>query len=180
MKPRHRARARVISRETWHRASVHVLMFLATLFVAMLAWHSARAEETMILTLEQADGAVAPVSYTMDQLDAMPQAEITTKTPWYDEAHTFSGPRLTDVLAAAKMSGETITATALNDYAADLPVADAAAYNVILATRLDGAPMPLRDKGPIFIIYPYDTSAALQHDVYYTRSVWQLQRLTLK
>jgi hypothetical protein len=80
----------------------------------------------------------------------------------------------------SKMSGETATATALNDYAVDVPVADADAFGIILATRLDGELMPVRDKGPIFIVYPYDSDQKLQHDIYYTRSVWQLERLILK
>ena len=140
----------------------------------------ARTRIVPVLTIERADNTVAPVTFTMAQLDALPQATITTNTPWYDGPRSFAGPRLTDVLAASKITGETATATALNDYAVDVPLADADAFGIILATRLDGELMPVRDKGPIFIVYPYDSDQKLQHDIYYTRSVWQLERLILK
>jgi hypothetical protein len=165
-----------------HQATflARAFIFLMMLAVLLLAGGIARADEEVILTIERADNTVAPVTFTMAQLDAMPQATITTNTPWYDGPRSFTGPRLTDVLAVSKMSGETATATALNDYAVDVPVADADAFGIILATRLDGELMPVRDKGPIFIVYPYDSDQKLQHDIYYTRSVWQLERLILK
>ena len=40
--------------------------------------------------------------------------------------------------------------------------------------------MPVRDKGPFFIIYPYDSSAALRTEQYYARSAWQVASLTVR
>ncbi|MCC2664519.1 MAG: oxidoreductase, partial [Geminicoccaceae bacterium] len=45
-------------------------------------------------------------------------------------------------------------------------------YPVILALKRDGAYMPVRDKGPLFIVYPYDSSPELKHQNYYSRSAW--------
>ncbi len=141
---------------------------------------AAFAQEEVVLTVDGAIGKGQSVTFTMAQLDAMPQTDIKTKTPWHDGAHTFSGPKLRLVLDTVSATGTTITAHALNDYAADLPAEDADKYGVILATRMDGELLPVRDKGPIFVIYPYDSDPVLQHDVYYTRSVWQVDKLTLK
>lgn len=138
------------------------------------------AQEAPVLTV---DGAIAKgpsISFTQADLDALPQSDIATKTPWHDGAPTFSGPKLRVVLDAVGATGKMITAHALNDYSADLPVQDADSFGVILATRMNGELLPIRDKGPIFIIYPYDSDPTLQHDVYYTRSVWQVDKLTLK
>ena len=40
--------------------------------------------------------------------------------------------------------------------------------------------MPVRDKGPFFVIYPYDSKPELKSQVYYARSVWQVKRLEVQ
>ena len=70
--------------------------------------------------------------------------------------------------------------TALNDYATDIPLEDFKSQPVILATKRDGNYMPVRDKGPLFIVYNYDSNAELQHQRFYSRSVWQVARMVVK
>ncbi|OZA14153.1 MAG: hypothetical protein B7Y02_04980, partial [Rhodobacterales bacterium 17-64-5] len=50
----------------------------------------------------------------------------------------------------------------------------------ILAYEMDGAPMNVRDKGPIWVIYPYDDDSAWRTGTTYARSVWQLDRIDAK
>jgi hypothetical protein len=50
----------------------------------------------------------------------------------------------------------------------------------MLALKRDGQYMPVSDKGPIFIIYPFDSDAALKAQVYYKRSAWQVARIEVK
>ncbi|WP_374378445.1 molybdopterin-dependent oxidoreductase [Dongia sp.] len=152
----------------------------AALSVAILLSGTAAAQDDVILTIEGAISKGSSVTFTLAQLDALAQTDIKTKTPWHDGVRTFTGPSLRLVLDAVGATGANITAHALNDYSADLPVEDADKFGVILATRMDGELLSIRDKGPIFVIYPYDSDPVLQHDVYYTRSVWQVDKLTLK
>ena len=56
-------------------------------------------------------------------------------------------------------------------------VADFREHAVILATRHDGALMPVRDKGPIWVLYPMDKEPALRTETIYTRSVWQVKSI---
>jgi hypothetical protein len=35
----------------------------------------------------------------------------------------------------------------------------------------------VREKGPLFMIYPFDSDAALRNPLYYSRSVWQLKTI---
>jgi len=156
------------------------LISALVLALSLFASGGAHAQEDPVLTVDGAIGKGPSVTFTMAQLDALAQSEIKTKTPWHDGAHVFTGPKLRLVLDTVAATGTNITAHALNDYAADLPVEDADKYGVILATRMDGELLSIRDKGPIFIIYPYDSDPILQHDVFYTRSVWQIDKLTLK
>jgi hypothetical protein len=67
----------------------------------------------------------------------------------------------------------------LNDYFVIVPAADARTWPVIVATRRDGAPMSIRDKGPLWLIYPMDTVASLRTEAIYARSAWQLARITV-
>ena len=111
-------------------------------------------------------------------LDRFPVHQVTTETPWYDGATTFEGPLLRDVLAAAGADGATmLVVKALNDYSARVPVKDAQLYGVVLARKADGHPMTIRDKGPLFLIYPFDEHPELKSDKFYHRSVWQIHRI---
>jgi hypothetical protein len=118
--------------------------------------------------------------FDMAMLQALPQHSFTTQTPWYAEPVKFTGPLLRDVLAAAGAKGEGITAIALNDYRTEIPFSDAFKYDLIVATLMNDQPMPVREKGPLFLVYPFDSKAELQAATFYNRSAWQLRALQIK
>ena len=118
--------------------------------------------------------------FDMPMLQALPQHSFTTQTPWYAEPVKFSGPLLRDVLAAAGSKGENITAIALNDYRTEIPFSDAVKYDLIVAILMNDQPMPVREKGPLFLVYPFDSKAELQAATFYNRSAWQLRALQIK
>ncbi len=115
--------------------------------------------------------------FDSDMLDRLPQHEFTTSTPWYSEPRTFRGPLLRDLLSLLNASGTRLYITALNEYRAQLPVSDTAKYDVILACRINGHPLRVRDRGPTFIVYPFDQDPDLKSETYYNRSVWQVKRI---
>ncbi|PHV03788.1 hypothetical protein CSQ88_00785 [Iodobacter sp. BJB302] len=119
-------------------------------------------------------------AFTMDMLTKLPQHSFVSKTPWYEKPVKFTGPLLRDVLAAAGAKGAQISALALDDYRVEIPFQDAIKYPIIIARLLDDKPMPVRDKGPLFIVYPFDQYKELHQDVYYTRSVWQLSKMIVQ
>ena len=41
----------------------------------------------------------------------------------------------------------------------------------------NGEPMSIRDKGPLWIIYPFDDNPDYQTEVIYSRSIWQLDQI---
>lgn len=124
------------------------------------------------------DGAVAKLDMTM--IEALPQQTFTTRTPWYDKPVTFTGPLLADVMAAVGAKGSALAATAINDYTITIPMGDVNARKVIMARLIDGKPIPVREKGPLFVVYPFDTDAELRTSVYYERSIWQLKAIEVK
>lgn len=109
-------------------------------------------------------------------LDALPGREGAMETPWTKGVVTFKGPLLRAVLEAAGANGTNLKVRALNDYAADVPVADAK-LETILATQMDGKPMSIRDKGPMMLVYPFDLDQSLFNEKYFSRSVWQIKEI---
>ncbi len=119
----------------------------------------------------------AEFSFTRADLLAMPQVEYRTSTIWTDTVHAFTGVPLSELLKVAGISEGTLLLSASNDYAVELPVSTVAPDAPIIAMNIDGVPMNLRDKGPLWVVYPYDRSTEFQTEVIYTRSVWQLVRI---
>jgi hypothetical protein len=139
-----------------------------------------RPKGRVVLTVSGRIGirnAEKTAEFDMDMLAALPQHTFSTKSPWYPEAHKFTGPLLRDVLAAVDAQGKNLRAVALNDYKVSLPVGDALKFNLVLARLMDDKPMPVRDKGPLFIIYPFDADETLRNERYYSRSAWQLKAI---
>jgi len=119
-------------------------------------------------------------TFDMAMLEKLPQRTFTVQTPWYPTPVTFTGPLLRDILAAAGAKGSKIVAEALNDYKTDIPLNDAMRFDVIVARLMNEKPMPVREKGPLFIVYPFDSSPELRAEIYYNRSAWQLKSLTVR
>lgn len=118
--------------------------------------------------------------FDMAMLERLPQQRIVTETPWYSKPRSFAGPLLRDVLAAAGAAGgERARLVALNDYRIEIPLADAHAHDVIVARLLDERPMSVREKGPLFVMYPFDREPQLRSSQYYSRCVWQLKAIEL-
>jgi hypothetical protein len=73
----------------------------------------------------------------------------------------------------------TIKATAINEYEVDIPVSDVVENGPVVAYSNNGQPMLRREKGPLWIVYPYDSDRAYQTKTIYNRSIWQLDRLEI-
>lgn len=144
---------------------------------------AAVAAERPLLTIT---GKISPPgggdSVRLDRaaLEALGTASFVTKTPWYPEPVTFEGVPMARLMAAVGAFGDLVVATALNDYVTEIPVSDFSTYNVLLALKRDGEYMPPRDKGPLFIVYPFDSNADLRHQRFYSRSAWQLARIVVR
>lgn len=114
--------------------------------------------------------------FDMAMLEKLKGRKGEMETPWTEGRVTFEGPLLREVLAAVGATGTSLKVRALNDYAADVPAEDAK-LDTILATKLDGKLMSVRDKGPLMLVYPFDLDADLYNEKYFSRSVWQIKEI---
>jgi hypothetical protein len=113
-------------------------------------------------------------------LDRLPQTTLTSFTDWTSGEQSFTGVLLEDLLERLGADGSSITARALNDFAAQIPWADLGQHRVLLALTRNGADMPVRDKGPIWIIYRNERPPSATPFAHNDKMVWQLTRLDVQ
>ncbi|KZY48265.1 oxidoreductase [Roseovarius sp. HI0049] len=118
-------------------------------------------------------------AFDMDMLKAMPATTFETTTVWTEGKSTFAGVVLAEILDRLGATGGTVVASAINDYSIEIPVESITPSAPVVAYELDGASMSRRQKGPLWIVYPYDSDAAFRTEVIYARSIWQLDRLEI-
>jgi hypothetical protein len=126
-----------------------------------------------IANSNDAEGA----QFDLAMIEALPQRQTRATTPWFEGPQQFTGPLLSDLMAAVGASGSALRIVAVNDYAATMPWEDLREVPVILAVRHNGQTMSVRGKGPLFVIYPFDEYPHLRDEVYFSRSVWQVVRI---
>ena len=102
--------------------------------------------------------------FDYEMLAALGMHEVETHTPWTEGVSRFTGPLGRDLLDAVGAQGELLKVKALNEFVADVPVADLRSHDVILAVKRDGERMPVRDFGPIFVLYPFDQNPKLLNE----------------
>lgn len=148
---------------------------------AALADHFTVPKGKVILTVTgqiTQHNADSVLKLDIDQLSALPQHIFTTSTVWTTGKSTFTGVLLKDLIAAVGAGGSVITLSALNDYQVTLPAAEVADDGPMLAYMQDGKPMKVRDKGPIWLVYPYDDNPDYRMELIYSRSIWQLVEIS--
>ncbi len=110
--------------------------------------------------------------FDRELLESLGVTKLTTRTPWHGEGTVFSGVPAQALMRGVGATGATAIAKAANDYKVRIPLADFTAYDVLLATRINGETLTLRTKGPIWLIYPAGTD--LSKPVRQERMIWQL------
>jgi hypothetical protein len=118
--------------------------------------------------------------FDMAMLEALPGRTAKVSTPWAEGVNSFQGPLTRAVLEAVGAQGTKLKVTALNDYSAEVPAEDFIKFDVILALKKNDAYLPVRNQGPIFVIYPFDTNPSLYNEVYFGRSVWQVKSIEVQ
>lgn len=118
-------------------------------------------------------------SFTRSALAAMSQIRISTNVEGWPGKIELEGPRLVDALAAAGVATDaTIVATALDGYNVELTPEARGAHDWILAIDVNGAPLSIGGRGPVWLIHGTDGKAVSQ-EVEATW-VWALYLLEVK
>ncbi|AKS47160.1 hypothetical protein SAMN05444287_3203 [Octadecabacter temperatus] len=152
-----------------------ILFLVFTTFFAS----SAASQDVLALQVTPSETSSDIIEFSLEELDAFEQVEFTTTTIWTDGETQFSGVSLRALLENIDASGTTIEMVALNDYSVTMPISDLEDSAPIIATRMDGSIMSVRDKGPFWVVFPYDSDPKYSTEVTFARSIWQLNRLNV-
>lgn len=127
----------------------------------------------------EGEGSEPMAVFTKTDLEQMPLSTIRTETIWTEGVQEFAGVSLLHLVNVLGISSGLLEASAANEYLIDIPVSDAVINGPIIAYQRNGVPMSVRDKGPLWVIYPYDSDPKYKSEEVYARSVWQLTHMTV-
>lgn len=122
------------------------------------------------------------VALDLATIEGLGSGTIGTTTDWWHEGpQTFSGVPLLTVLDAVGATGDTITATAMDEYAVTMSRADLEKHGALLATGVNGKALTEESFGPLWLVFPYDAMAdPAERKAYTDRSVWSVVRIAVE
>ncbi len=138
---------------------------------------AALAVELDLRWLDAKGAVTAERVLSMPDIDALAQAKIDTSTPWTSGLQHFRGPAISTLAALGPGKVVSATVIAINDYAVTLPSAAWEKYGTVLASRLNGETMRVRDKGPFWVMFPIDSDPQLAEQHYQSLMVWQVKQI---
>ncbi|MDO8887623.1 MAG: molybdopterin-dependent oxidoreductase [Hydrogenophaga sp.] len=100
--------------------------------------------------------------FDFEALRALPAVTIRPTLEYDAKVHTLRGPLLSQVVEAtgARMDNtHKLVLRAIDGYTVSLGLAQARRYRFIIATHLDGHPMPLGGLGPLWAVFDTDRHA---------------------
>lgn len=146
------------------------------IFVVVLFSSNAFAHDEVLLTLEDTSGT--QITFTREDLAALPQTEFTTSTPWTTKPHHYQGPQLRLLMEKLPQPVQSIRVFAVNGYASEISAAELQKYPYVLTMQQDGKNLTLRNKGPLWILLPFDEQPGLSaNQTILNQSVWQVDKI---
>lgn len=98
---------------------------------------------------------------TLSDLRALPQVSITARAEEWPKPIAARGPRLADVMAQAGMpANASINLVALDGYFITLDPEARQSQDWILAIEMDGRPLDIGRRGPVWLLYDTGSNAA--------------------
>ena len=132
-----------------------------------------------ILTVDGKTANGRTFNFTRDDLLKLGATRVSTHTPWHDGVVDFDGVPARDLMTFVGATGQEAAIFALDGYQVEVPLEDFRQYDAIFAYAMNGKPLTVEEKGPLFLVYPYNSKPQLATETYYARSIWQIDRLTI-
>jgi hypothetical protein len=141
--------------------------------------------EPIVLTVRGRLGLAhveAVVTFDIPMLERLGLIRFTTPTAWTDVPVTFEGILLSRLLEVLAVPGDVteLAMIALNDYQVAIPATDVRTWPVIIALKRDGHYMSIRNKGPLWVVYPRHAFPELEQAKHNSKWIWQLKEIVLR
>ncbi|SFI63196.1 molybdopterin-dependent oxidoreductase [Albimonas pacifica] len=170
--------ARLSAVAVWAACLVAPLGVIAAAGVAALSAPPAAASALDLAVAVHREGeADAETSITLAELAAMPQTRVRAVTPWTEGVVEFEGVAFADLAARVGASGGPVALTALNAYQITLDAGQIIADGGVLAMKMDGKPMSVRDKGPLWLVFPSEARPELAATDNTHMWIWQVNAI---
>ena len=117
--------------------------------------------------------------FDLEMLEKLPMTSFVTATPWTEKTHRWEGVLMSDFLRHIGAGSQSFRASALDDYYVQVEGIDFNKYPIILALKRDGKKMRVRDKGPIWLMFPWDDYPKIHNETNVAFSVWQLSEIRI-
>jgi len=160
------------------------VIFLFCAVVSVMVARQAYADDSsvilsIIMTPQNTTGLKddSQVDMTLSDLQTLPVASFETTTLWTPDKQVFSGVWLATLLQHHGITSGTLELAAINDYRVTIPVQDIRTGGALVSYERNGEAMSLRQKGPLWVVYDWDSNPNFRNETYYSRSIWQLDRI---
>lgn len=127
--------------------------------------------------VEARDGAA---EFDLAKLKRLGVATLRTTTAWTDGTREFEGVPFAAVMRAVGARGGTAELEALNAYKVEVPIEEITGFDGLLAWSMDGRPLRVRDRGPLWLVFPREKYPDLASGSQNFKWIWQLRRITVK
>ena len=151
---------------------------MAALVALSLAMPAAWAADPALL-LQPTDTASA-AALDLAAIKGLGGVTFGTSTPWTDGKVTFEAVPGDRILPLLGGGGRVVQATALDDYAVEIPIEDFKSGKAYISYAMNGEPRPTDQFGPFLVVYRYDADPSLADETHQARSIWQLKSLSLR
>jgi hypothetical protein len=111
-------------------------------------------------------------------LEKLPLTEYTTYDPYEKRRVHYKGVLLRELVGRYADPGvQAVRLLAVDDYRITLTRPEWTRWDILLATQMDGRHLSRREKGPVKIVFPYDTAKDIDHKVYDPKWIWQITQI---
>ena len=101
-------------------------------------------------------------------------------THWTGPDNVFTGVLTRDLMTLVGAKGNWIRAVAANDYSVNFPLTDLTRFETMFGLSQNGQRLKLRDKGPLWLLYPNDSRPDELDSTINKRMIWQLKSLHIQ
>ncbi len=145
---------KIFRRKGWRKVMKNLIV-LTLLVVSSVVWAGQdlpQPKGEIILTVTgDIENRNAPdrAEFDRELLVGLGLVRFRTSTPFTDGVPEFEGVLVRDILKAVGAEGSSLTAFALDDYDATIPISEFEKYDGILAMSIDGKELKRSGKGPL-------------------------------
>jgi hypothetical protein len=124
--------------------------------------------------------AGATLSFDLATLEQLGIAQYTVMDPFEKHTIAYAGVLLSDLLkyAGTRSTAKSIHLVALDDYESEITMEDINKWPILIATRIDGGAIAIKNGGPTRVVFPIH---AYQIDAAYNDQwVWSIKSIDVR